>query len=373
MSCGPAERNTAPADGVDSLMRLEGIHHITCITGDAPRNVDFYARVLGLRMVKKTVNQDDPTVYHLFYADELGSAGADLTFFEYPGVPRGRAGARDGAPHHVARRLRGGARLLGRAARRRAASRPSATARGCASPIPRGSGSSWPWSRRPTSRSSPSIRRSPTSSRSRASTACGSTPPRPMRARRSSRGAELRRRSTPPTEWEARGEQRGGFYAYDDRPGGARAWAARGTVHHVAWASPIDEHEAWRERVARGRRAPDARHRPLLLQVDLLPRAERRPLRDRHARPGLHRRRAARDARRGPVAAAELRAPARPAADVLTPLPGPARRLAVRASGCGSDCHALGTPRDRHAHTFARKLDRRGICRGVPRGKSARV
>ncbi len=84
-------------------MRLEGIHHITCITGDAPRNVDFYTRVLGLRMVKKTVNQDDPTVYHLFYADELGSAGADLTFFEYPGVPRGRAG--NGMVHRIVWRV----------------------------------------------------------------------------------------------------------------------------------------------------------------------------------------------------------------------------------------------------------------------------
>ena len=74
-------------------MRLEGIHHITAITGDAPRNVDFYARVLGLRLVKKTVNQDDPTVYHLFYADDRGSPGADLTFFEYPGARPGRAGA----------------------------------------------------------------------------------------------------------------------------------------------------------------------------------------------------------------------------------------------------------------------------------------
>src|SRR5215212_11700267 len=73
-------------------MQLEGIHHITAITGDAPGNVDFYTRVLGLRMVKKTVNQDDPSVYHLFYADELGSAGADLTFFEYPGAIAGRAG-----------------------------------------------------------------------------------------------------------------------------------------------------------------------------------------------------------------------------------------------------------------------------------------
>src|ERR687894_38492 len=80
-------------------MRLEGIHHITAITGDAPGNVDFYTRVLGLRMVKKTVNQDDPTIYHLFYADELGSAGADLTFFEYPGARRGRAGR--GMVHRV--------------------------------------------------------------------------------------------------------------------------------------------------------------------------------------------------------------------------------------------------------------------------------
>src|SRR5918997_873961 len=80
-------------------MKLEGVHHVTAITGDAPLNVEFYAGFLGLRVVKKTVNQDDPTVYHLFYADEKGSAGADLTFFEYPGVPRGRAGA--GMVHRI--------------------------------------------------------------------------------------------------------------------------------------------------------------------------------------------------------------------------------------------------------------------------------
>src|SRR5688500_20065919 len=84
-------------------MKLEGIHHITGITGDAPRNVEFYAGTLGLRLVKKTVNQDDPTVYHLFYADEHGSAGADITFFEYPGARRGRAGA--GMVHTVAWRV----------------------------------------------------------------------------------------------------------------------------------------------------------------------------------------------------------------------------------------------------------------------------
>ena len=75
------------------MRAIDGIHHITLITGDAPRNVDFYARVLGLRLVKKTVNQDDPSVYHLFYSDEHGSPGADITFFEYPGAPPGRAGA----------------------------------------------------------------------------------------------------------------------------------------------------------------------------------------------------------------------------------------------------------------------------------------
>src|SRR5258707_14688352 len=78
-------------------MRLNGVHHVTAITGDAPANVNFYAGTLGLRLVKKTVNQDDPTVYHLFYADERGSGGADITFFQYPGVPRGGAG--DGMVH----------------------------------------------------------------------------------------------------------------------------------------------------------------------------------------------------------------------------------------------------------------------------------
>ena len=84
-------------------MKLEGIHHVTCITGNASRNVEFYAGTLGLRLVKKTVNQDDPTVYHLFYADERGSAGSDITFFEYPGAAPGRAG--DGMVHRVVFRV----------------------------------------------------------------------------------------------------------------------------------------------------------------------------------------------------------------------------------------------------------------------------
>jgi glyoxalase family protein len=69
-----------------------GIHHITAIAGDARRNVDFYTRVLGLRLIKKTVNFDDPGAYHLYYGDEGGSPGTILTFFPWAGVPQGRAG-----------------------------------------------------------------------------------------------------------------------------------------------------------------------------------------------------------------------------------------------------------------------------------------
>ena len=84
-------------------MKLEGIHHITAITAEAQRNVDFYAGLMGLRLVKKTVNQDQPSVYHLFYADEEGDPGSDLTFFEFPGTPRGRAGA--GMVHRIGWRV----------------------------------------------------------------------------------------------------------------------------------------------------------------------------------------------------------------------------------------------------------------------------
>jgi glyoxalase family protein len=80
-------------------MSLEGLHHITAITGDAPRNVGFYAGVLGLRLVKKTVNFDQPDVYHLYFGDETGAPGSILTFFEFPGAAPGRPG--DGMVHTI--------------------------------------------------------------------------------------------------------------------------------------------------------------------------------------------------------------------------------------------------------------------------------
>jgi glyoxalase family protein len=71
---------------------ITGIHHITCIAGDAQENLDFYVGVLGMRLVKKSVNQDSPDTYHLFFADGDAHPGTDLTFFPWPGMPRGREG-----------------------------------------------------------------------------------------------------------------------------------------------------------------------------------------------------------------------------------------------------------------------------------------
>ncbi len=73
-------------------MTLGGLHHITAMAADPKRNLDFYTRVLGLRFVKKSVNQDDPGTYHLYYGDHVGSPGSALTFFPWPGLRRGRPG-----------------------------------------------------------------------------------------------------------------------------------------------------------------------------------------------------------------------------------------------------------------------------------------
>ncbi|MGH7752019.1 MAG: VOC family protein, partial [Gemmatimonadales bacterium] len=72
--------------------RLSGIHHVTAIASDPQRNAEFYVGLLGLRLVKRSVNQDDPGTYHLFYADGLGSPGTDLTFFPYMNAARGVKG-----------------------------------------------------------------------------------------------------------------------------------------------------------------------------------------------------------------------------------------------------------------------------------------
>jgi glyoxalase family protein len=235
-------------------MKLEGIHHITCITADAPRNVDFYARVLGLRLVKKTVNQDDPTVYHLFYADERGSAGADLTFFEYPGARRGRAGG--GMVHRITWRVGSEDALAFWAERLGAEDVPTqrvgdrlrfADPEGLELEL-----AVVETADPPLTAEHPEIAEdlrlqgfdavrafslAPDASRLFLDTAMGFRPVRP------------------PEEWQARGDERGSFYGYDRAPAG-RGTGGAGTVHHVAWAAQPEEHQAWRERIARAGGSP---------------------------------------------------------------------------------------------------------------------
>jgi glyoxalase family protein len=229
-------------------MRLEGIHHVTCITGDAPGNVDFYARVLGLRLVKKTVNQDDPTVYHLFYADERGSAGADITFFEYPGARRGRVGA--GMVHRVVWRVAGPAALDFWEERLRAEGASPQRAGGslrCSDPeglalelivedVPDEA----------LVAEHPEIPREHALQGFAGVRAFAAEPGRSRPLLEETLGFRPRGDGG----WEARGDARGGFYVYDEPPA-ERGLGGAGTVHHVAWSTTMEEHEAWRERAAR--------------------------------------------------------------------------------------------------------------------------
>jgi len=234
-------------------MKLEGIHHVTAITADAPGNVDFYTRVLGLRLVKKTVNQDDPTVYHLFYADEQGSTGSDLTFFEYPGLPRGRAGA--GMVHTVAWRV-GSDEALAFWAERLAAENVGVERHGARLRFPDPEGMGLEIGVVETE-DEPLVARHP------------EIPPElalqgfdGVRAYSADPGASagfleetLGFEPRGGSEWEVRGESRGSFYVYDAPPE-ARGQSGAGTVHHVAWGSEPEEHEPWRERVAQAGMRP---------------------------------------------------------------------------------------------------------------------
>jgi glyoxalase family protein len=229
-------------------MRLEGIHHITCITADAPRNVDFYARVLGLRLVKKTVNQDDPTVYHLFYADERGSPGSDITFFEYPGARRGRAGA--GMVHRIVWRLAGEEALDFWEERLRRESVPLSRESGRLSfADPEGLSLELAvveTNDEPLIADHPEVPAEVALQGFEGVRAYSLDP----EASRQFLEEALEFKSTGEATYERRGEERGSFYAYDQTR--ERGLGGAGTVHHVAWASPMEEHEAWRERAVAG-------------------------------------------------------------------------------------------------------------------------
>jgi glyoxalase family protein len=226
-------------------MKLEGIHHITAITGDAQGNVDFYVGVLGLRLVKKSVNQDDPTVYHLFYADEKGSAGSDITFFEYPGAAPGRPGA--GMVHLIVWRV-GSAEAIDFWAER-------LSAQGIA--VEREDGrlrfadpegldhelvvNATP--DQPLIAEHPEI---PADFALQGFDGVRAYSHHPDASRRLLEGAL----GFAPVDggYEVRGERRGSRLAYDPPPP-ERGIPGGGTVHHVAWASQTDDQPAWRERV----------------------------------------------------------------------------------------------------------------------------
>lgn len=237
-------------------MRLDGIHHVTCITGDAPRNVDFYARVLGLRMVKKTVNQDDPTVYHLFYADEAGSPGADITFFEYPGVARGRAGA--GMVHEVVWRV-GSADALDFWEERLAGERLPVERDGdrLSFADPEGLGLEL---RVVETEDEPLFARHPEIPEEHALQGFDGVRAYGFDPEQSERFLEetLGFATVEDGAYEVRGETRGSWYAYDRT--GERGIGGAGTVHHVAWSSTMDDHEAWHRRVSDS----DARPTPII-------------------------------------------------------------------------------------------------------------
>jgi glyoxalase family protein len=235
-------------------MKLEGIHHITAITGDAQQNVDFYADTLGLRLVKKSVNQDDPTVYHLFYADDKGSAGTDITFFEYPGATPGRAG--DGMIHTIVWRVASDdafgfweQRLGDRGVQ------PQRDDGGLVFADPEGLRHRLiadPTGDEPLIADHPEIPAEHALRGFHAVRAYGSQPGASRGLFEGGLGFE------PTTDgWEVRGEQRRGFYAYDAPPE-ARGVQSAGTVHHVAWACKMEEQEDWRRRVmeAGGRPTP---------------------------------------------------------------------------------------------------------------------
>ncbi len=229
-------------------LQLEGIHHISAITGDAPGNVEFYTGVLGMRMVKRTVNQDEPQVYHLFYGDERGSPGMDLTFFEYPGAAPGVAGA--GMVHRIVWRVASAESLqfwkehLGAHGVDAALGGDSllfADPEGLEHELVIDTSGD-----EPLAAASPEIPAEHALLGFDGVRAYSTAPPHSERLLSETLGFERRGGET----WEVRGGSRGGIYAYDPAPPEINRRQGAGSVHHVAFAAQLDQIEQWRERIA---------------------------------------------------------------------------------------------------------------------------
>jgi glyoxalase family protein len=227
-------------------MKLNGIHHITAITGDAQRNVDFYVGVMGLRLVKKSVNQDDPTVYHLFYGDEHAKPGLDLTFFEYPGAAPGRAG--EGMIHRVVWRV-GSPAALDFWNERLAANGIESTREGETLRFKDHEGLEHELlvadvSDEPLIAEHPEVPAEHALQGFHAVRAYSSDPERSRELLEQGLGFQQSGDA-----WEARGDERGGLYFYDEPPA-ERGIQGAGTVHHVAWNSADEDHVPWQQQAA---------------------------------------------------------------------------------------------------------------------------
>jgi glyoxalase family protein len=233
-------------------MPLEGLHHVTAITADAPRNVDFYTRLLGLRLVKKTVNFDAPDVYHLYFGDERGTPGSILTFFEFPGAAPGRAG--DGMVHTVQWRVASDVALdfwaarLGDAdvdAQRDGDSLAFSDAEGLRHELIAA-----------TTDDAPLVAQSPGIPKENALQGFHGVRAYASALDESAPLLEALGFSRAGDAWRVSGAQRHALLAYDAPPE-ERARTSSGTVHHVAWSAADD-----RELVALRERALAAGARP---------------------------------------------------------------------------------------------------------------
>ena len=252
----PSARPVRRPEKTLSPMQLQALHHVTMITGDAQANVAFYADLLGLRLVKKTVNFDAPEAYHLYFADEQGTPGSILTWFEFPGVPQGAAGA--GMIHRLQLGVGGdaGARVLeGPPRRGRLPVHRDPTA-GCASPTTTASRSSCRATRTsnpPLTAQHPDIPDEFAIQGVQGARAYAADPDVGARRCSSTCSASTTSATTSTCSAPATATCTGATTQSAER---GREGA--GTVHHIAWHSLDDDHAAWQAAGARGR---PARHR----------------------------------------------------------------------------------------------------------------
>jgi glyoxalase family protein len=227
-------------------MKLDGLHHITMITGDAQRNVEFYAELLGLRLVKTTVNFDAPEAYHLYFGDETGAPGSILTWFEFAGAGRGRPG--DGMIHTIqlgvgsagaldfwAQRLREG----GYESERTEAALRFSDYDGLAFELVVA-----PAENPPLVAVHPEVPAEYAIVGLQGARAYAADPSGAAELLTASLGFT----SSGDGEYRLIGAHRQFDWGYDAAPG-ERGRQGAGSVHHIAWASPDEDHLAWQQRV----------------------------------------------------------------------------------------------------------------------------